>query len=369
MRKSGLIFLIMVIFLTSCNQDTLPAFLWPPTVTPTPTITFSPTHTYTPTLTTTMTATFTPSVTFTPTAMPIEVAKLGTVEKNVTFCTMNGVPSLMDIYYPKTANGQWPVVMIVHGGAWIWGDKSKSASLAIQPGLTESGFLVVSINYRLAPSFPWPSMIEDAKCAVRFLRAHAEEYNLDSERIGAAGDSVGGQIVLLLGLTDPSTGWDVGEYLEYSSQVQAVVDFFGPTDLTDPSLFDLISKRGQRAFWNISWNSPELIKASPITYVKKDAPPIFIAHGNLDLSVRLIQSQLFYDKMVALGAPIWLVVMKNGIHSFAPVYYDVSPSYDEVYRMAENFFVNKLASLPCLCGSQSTVQPTDEPGSACFLKC
>jgi acetyl esterase/lipase len=275
----------------------------------------------------------------------------------------------MDIYYPETATSQWPVVMIVHGGAWIWGDKSTSASLAIQPGLTADGFLVVSINYRLAPDFPWPAMIEDAKCAVRFLRAHAGDYNLDPNRIGVVGDSVGGQIALLVGLTDSSAGWDVGEYLEYSSQVQAVVDFFGPTDLTDPSLYDLIVKRGQRAFWNISFNSPELIKASPITYVKQDAPPIFIAHGSLDLDVRLVQSQLFYDKMHALGAPIWLVVMNNGIHSFAPVYYQVTPSYDEVYSMAVNFLANKLASLPCQCIPQSTDQPNAEPGTECFLKC
>jgi acetyl esterase/lipase len=282
---------------------------------------------------------------------------------------MNGIQSKLDIYYPNTANGQWPVVMIVHGGAWIWGDKKTSASLAVQPGLTESGFLVVSINYRLAPSFPWPSMIEDAKCAVRFLRAHAVEYNLDPNRIGAVGDSVGGQLVLLLGLTDRSVGWDVGEYLDYSSQVQAVVDFFGPTSLTAPSMFQLITQEGEFAFWNISYNSRELIEASPITYARKDAPPIFIAHGSLDLTVGLVQSQMFYDKMKALGAPIWLVVMKNGIHSFSPVYYQVSPSYDEVYTMAVNFLINKLASLPCQCVPQSTGQPTAEPGTECFLKC
>jgi acetyl esterase/lipase len=293
--------------LSACNQNIIPAFLRTPTLTNTPTFTLSPTATFTPTSTPTATATFTPTETFTPTAMPIDSAKLGTIESNVTYCTMNGTPVKMDIYYPKTANGQWPLAMIVHGGAWVTGDKATSASLAIQPGLTDIGFLVVSIDYRLAPAFPWPSMIEDAKCAVRFLRAHSADYNLDPNRIGAVGDSVGAQIALLLGLTDRSVGWDVGEYLEYSSQVQAVVDFFGPTDLTDPSLVDLIWKRGVRAFYNISFNSPEMIKASPITYVKQDAPPIFIAHGTLDLTVRIAQSRLFYDDMNALGAPSgWL---------------------------------------------------------------
>ena len=369
MRKSGIFFLVISISLSACNQSILPAFLQPPTLTFTPTITFTPTATFTPSVTPTPTATFTPTGTFTPTAMPIDPAKLGTIESGVTYCVMNGWPVRMDIYYPKTANGQWPVVMIIHGGAWIWGDKATSASLAVQPGLTEKGFLVVSINYRLAPSFPWPAMIEDAKCAVRSLRAHAADYNLDPNRIGVLGDSVGGQIALLLGLTDSSVGWDVGEYLEYSSQVQAVVDFFGPTDLNDPSLYDLVVKRGRSAFYNISWNSPELIKASPITYVKKDAPPIFIAHGSLDLTVRLVQSQMFYDKMKTLGAPIWLVVMENGIHSFAPVYYQVSPTYYEVYDMAVNFLANKLNYLPCQCNPEPTGQPGDETGSGCFLNC
>lgn len=373
MRKQKLLFSVLVVMLSACNQNAIPAFLQPPSLTPTSTITLTPTLTFTPSFTPTATATSTPTSipteTFTPTVTPIDPAKLGTIERNVTYCTMNGIPSKLDIYYPKTANGQWPVVMIVHGGAWIWGDKKTTASLAVQPGLSESGFLVVSINYRLAPSFPWPSMIEDAKCAVRFLRAHAVEYNLDLNRIGALGDSVGGQLVLLLGLTDRSVGWDVGEYLDYSSQVQAVVDFFGPTSLTDPSLFQLITQEGRFAFWNISWNSRELIKASPITYARGDAPPIFIAQGSLDGTVPMVQSQMFYDKMKGLGAPIWLVVMKNGIHSFAHVYYQVNPAYAEVYTMAVNFLINKLASLPCQCVPQSTGQPAAEPSTECFLKC
>jgi acetyl esterase/lipase len=274
---------------------------------------------------------------------------------------MNGIPVNMDIYYPATANGLWPALIIVHGGAWITGDKETSASLAIQPGLTARGILVVSINYRLAPTFTWPAMVEDAKCAVRSLRAHARDYNVDPNRIGIEGDSVGGQIALLVGLTDPSVGWDVGPYLEYSSQVQAVVDFFGPTDLTDPSLYDLVRSKGRRAFYDLSYNSPELIKASPITYVKRDAPPIFIAHGNLDLTVRFAQSQMFYDKMKALGAPITLVEMKNGVHSFGPVYYQVTPTYDEVYAMAVDFVVSQLTSPNVMPLTTPTITPTATP--------
>lgn len=340
MRGLELLFLTLVFMLSACAQNAQPPFVQP--ATSTPTVPYTPSPSLTPSSTPTQTATFTPTV------MPIDPAKLGTVQSGVTYCMMNGTPVAMDIYYPATDTGPWPVVIIVHGGAWITGDKATSASLAIQPGLTKRGLLVVSINYRLAPAFHWPAMVEDAKCAVRSLRAHASEYNLDPNRIAIEGDSVGGQIALLVGLTDQTVGWDVGPYLDYSSQVQAVVDFFGPTDLTDSSLYDLVSKRGKNAFYDLSYNSPELIKASPITYVKRDAPPIFIAHGNLDLTVRFAQSQLFYDKMKALGAPIQLVEMKNGVHSFGEVYYQVSPSYDEVYAMSVDFLANHLATLTAI---------------------
>jgi acetyl esterase/lipase len=230
-----------VFVLSACGQNAGPA-----PETPLPPVAFTPTLTLAPS------ATPTPAATSTPTATPIDPAKLGTVERDVTYCTMNTVPVKMDVYYPATASGPWPAVIIVHGGAWIVGDKTTTASLAIQPGLTERGLLVVSINYRLAPAFPWPSMIEDAKCAVRSLRANARAYNLDPDRIAIEGDSVGAQLALLVGLTDPSAGWDVGPYLDFSSQVQAVVDFFGPTILNDPTLYDLVSSEGRSAFYNLS---------------------------------------------------------------------------------------------------------------------
>jgi acetyl esterase/lipase len=351
MRKYTLYLLIYALILSGCSQ--LPEIFASPTPSSTPT--------YTPTITPTSTPTSTSTPTYTPSPTPIAITKLGTVEKNVTFCTQRGVPVQLDVYYPSTATGLWPVVVMIHGGAWITGDKKSTPDLHAQPGLNAQGILVVSINYRLGGAFPWPSMIEDAKCAVRYLRANAHDYNLDPNHIGAMGDSVGGQLALLLGLTDQTVGWDVGDNLDYSSEVEAIVDFFGPTDLTDDSLALLMTKRGPAAFYNLAFNSPELIKASPITYVKQDAPPIFIAHGDLDTTVPIAQSYLFYDKMKAIGAPICLVVMKNAIHSFAPVYYTVSPTEDEVMAMAVNFFANKL--IP----STSLPQPTEDPSlTTCF---
>ncbi|MEY2820121.1 MAG: Carboxylesterase NlhH [Chloroflexota bacterium] len=126
-------------------------------------------------------------------------SKLGTVEKDTTYCTVDGVELKMDVYYPSQNNGRFPVTMYVHGGGWSSGDKAQGAGAIEIPELQKAGFLVVSVNYRLAPEYVFPAMIEDVKCAVRSLRAHAEEYNLDPNRIGVWGGSAGGHLVALLG--------------------------------------------------------------------------------------------------------------------------------------------------------------------------
>ena len=139
---------------------------------------------------------------------------------DVTYCSPDGLPQKMDIYFPKSG-GPWPVFLYVHGGGWDKGDKAEGAGWNY---LNDKGYLVVSVNYRLAAyNIKFPAMIEDVKCAVRYLRAHALEYNLNPDRIGALGASAGGHLVALLGTSDKSAGWDVGEYLDQSSRVQAVI--------------------------------------------------------------------------------------------------------------------------------------------------
>jgi acetyl esterase/lipase len=163
------------------------------------------------------------------------------------------------------------------------GDKSEGAGIGDQSALTAADFLYFSINYRLAPEYKFPAMIEDVKCAVRYLRAHASQYNLDPQRVGALGGSAGGHLVSLLGLSNELAGWDVVEYLDQSSRVQAVVDYFGPADLTDSS-FDTerAENRAVEVFGATNQSDPLLAAASPVTYATPDDPPFFIAHGDKD---------------------------------------------------------------------------------------
>ena len=142
---------------------------------------------------------------------------------------MDALPQKMDVYFPE-AGGPWPALVYVHGGSWIHGDKSEAAMFA--HGMTAKGYVVISINYRLYPTGRYPAMIQDVKCAIRSLRANAGDYHLDPNRIGAMGASAGGHLVSLVGTSDPNPVWDVGEHLDQSSRVQAVVAMAPVIDLT-----------------------------------------------------------------------------------------------------------------------------------------
>ena len=152
----------------------------------------------------------------------------GTVQKDIIYCTPDNKPQVMDIYFPDSG-GPWPVVLYVHGGGWQLGDKVEAEFLQF---LTENGILLAAINYRLAEEGEFPIMIEDSKCAVRYLRTYSAEYNIDPERIGAGGSSAGGHLAALLGLTGKNAGWDTDEFADQSSQVQAVVALSGIHDFT-----------------------------------------------------------------------------------------------------------------------------------------
>lgn len=262
-------------------------------------------------------------------------SKLGTVEKDVTYCTVDGVALKMDVYYPFENNGRFAVTMYVHGGGWRKGDKAGGAGETEFPELQKAGFLVVSVNYRLAPEYEFPAMIEDVKCAVRSLRAHADMHNLDPNRIGVFGSSAGGHLVSMLGTTDESAGFDVGEYLEYSSRVQAVVDMFGPADLTAELA------NGSDTV-NSAFDNFDRALASPVTYVTSDDPPFLILHGEKDALVPIAQSEELLAKLQAAGVPAELARVANAGHGFKPVGGTISPSRVEISQIITNFFEQTL---------------------------
>jgi acetyl esterase/lipase len=268
----------------------------------------------------------------------LDAAKLGKIERDVTYGMTDGVALKMDIYYPKVANGAVPAVLYVHGGGWTRGDKRAGVGTEDIPELATRGYLVAAINYRLAPQYKFPAQIEDVKCAVRFLRANAAAYGIDPNHIGAWGGSAGGHLVALLGVTDATAGFEGnGDYADQSSRVQAVVDMFGPTDLS--AVFQGAAPPLMvQVFGTTDKNSDIIKRASPVTWVSSDDPPFLILHGEKDTLVPLSQSEIFYDRLVAASVPATLITVKNAGHGFVPAGGIIEPSRTEITKMIADFF-------------------------------
>ena len=260
---------------------------------------------------------------------PFDMAKLGTIERDETYCTVEGHALKMDVYYPASG-GPWPGLVFIHGGGWTEGDK------ALLPAIpTEAGYLVVSINYRLYPDHRFPAMIEDVKCAIRSLRAHAPAYNLDPDRVALIGHSAGGHLAALAGLADESAGWDVGPYLGASSRVQAVIEMSGPTDLTRP-FPEWVNELKDGVF------GPEQWESSPVAYAAPGVPPFLIIHGEADDVVPVEQAHLLHDALLEAGARSELIVMQHGGHGLEPVGGTMSPSLEQVFERILAFLARFL---------------------------
>jgi acetyl esterase/lipase len=221
----------------------------------------------------------------------------------------------LDVAVPE-GDGPFPCVVMFHGGAWSMGSR-KDLSSVIEM-IAARGFVTATASYRLAPKHQFPAQIQDARSAVRFLRAKAKDYKIDSERIGTCGFSAGGHLALLLGLAGKVDGWDAGANLETSCKVKCVIDFFGPADLSlygkTPGLEDAYMVP---VFGKQCKTDPEIYKkASPVTYVTKDAPPVLILHGTFDLIVPIVHSESLHKKLKDAGASSELIPVRGAGHGW-----------------------------------------------------
>ncbi len=243
-----------------------------------------------------------------------------TVKPDITYATYGKEKMQLDLVLPA-GPGPHPVVLCFHGGAWTAGSRKELTTPTIViPGLTPSGskevgilenlarrgYAAATVSYRLAPKSKFPAQIEDAKTAVRFLRANAKKYDLDPDRVAAMGFSAGAHLALLLGTTDSAAGFDGTEHADQSSKVQCVIDFFGPADmalyaespgLKESILTSLLGKECQ--------TDPKCItRASPMEYVSKTSAPTLFIHGTVDLVVPIVHSEKMYKKMKEAGVPV-----------------------------------------------------------------
>ncbi len=241
----------------------------------------------------------------------------------------------LDLYLPQLAfggSGPRPLIVWVHGGAWRSGSKDKCRALRF----LDKGYAVASINYRLSQHAIFPAQIEDCKAAIRWLRTNSNQYGLDQKRFGVWGSSAGGHLVALLGTTGDVEEFEVGQNLDVSSRVQAVCDFFGPTDFLQMSQSKgkmnhtaADSPESQLIGGPIMENKEACRRANPITYVTEDDPPFLIMHGSKDMTVPINQSELLYEALKKAGMPVTFHTVLGAGHGF---------SNPEVDRMVDDFF-------------------------------
>jgi acetyl esterase/lipase len=268
-----------------------------------------------------------------------------TVIPDVQYCKGGGKPLLMDVFIPKHRNrAPTPAVLWIHGGGWERGDKNGNSGAQL---LANEGFVTASLFYRLSGDSPFPADIEDCKCAIRFLRANAAQYGIDSGRMGVAGASAGGHLAELVATADQSAGLEGnGGWPNISSRVQAASAYYGVSDFTVGSM-QFQHHTGQvvvKLFRGTEKDKPELYrKASPIVYVSKDDPPLLIAHGEEDDLVPFDQSVRMAEAYRRAGLPVEFIAVKHAGHDFAQAGNGtVSPSVEIIHQKTVDFFKRYL---------------------------
>ncbi|MCR5102437.1 MAG: alpha/beta hydrolase [Butyrivibrio sp.] len=203
----------------------------------------------------------------------------------------------MDILLPfrkPDINMRSPLLVWICGGAFKTMEKS-----AYIPWLTEfakKGFIVASIEYRMSNCAQMPAQIIDAKSAIRYLRAHADMYGIDTEKVAVGGESAGGMLATLVAATNGNKKYDVGDFTEYKSDVKAVINYYGPTSFKPVSDSDTESE------------------FDAMSRVTKDMPPVFMAHGTKDELVNINMSEEMYKKLTSEGVDTEFYVVQDAGH-------------------------------------------------------
>jgi acetyl esterase/lipase len=248
---------------------------------------------------------------------------------NVVYLRANGWEGKLDVYArrnPGATTAQpgppTPVVIYIHGGGWVQGTKEGSVLQALT--FLSMGYSMVNVEYRLANVSLAPAAIEDCRCALRWVVAHAKDYNFDPNRIVVAGASAGGHLALTTGMIPASAGFDRQCYTTSEPHVAAIVNFFGITDIAD--LLEAPAKKPFPESWpyTVQWlgnqpNRAEIARAaSPLTYVRSGQPPVISIHGDADPLVPYAHSVRLQDALAKANVPHELITIAGGGHGVFP---------------------------------------------------
>jgi acetyl esterase/lipase len=237
---------------------------------------------------------------------------------DIPYATVAGRDLLLDLYLPEGAASP-PLIVYVHGGAWRSGSKN-SMPLG---GLVAGGFAVASVDYRLSPEARFPAQIHDIKAAIRFLRAEHETYGFDASRLAIAGSSAGAHLAALVGMTGGDAGLEgaVGEHLDQSCEVQAIVSYFGAGNLltileqSTPHGLSVRAPALQLLLGGLPEELPEVARvASPVFHVDPTDPPLLLLHGDQDPQMPVSQSLELLGAYEELGLPVELEIVHGAAH-------------------------------------------------------
>lgn len=252
----------------------------------------------------------------------------------------------LDIYLPKTQQDRYKVIVIIYGSAWFANNAKGMAYMSIGKPLTDAGFAVVSINHRSSGDAKYPAQINDVKGALRFIRANADKYKLDTSFVGITGFSSGGHLSSMAGVTNGLKTRTIGEKTidiegtvggneKCSSEVDAVVDWFGPVDMTRMNNCDTVNddKSPEAALigGNPADNMDMIQLCSPYFYVSKTTAPFLVIHGNADTVVPYCQSVNFSEELKSQGKLTDFITVPEGQHG--PVTFN-----EDTFKKMTDFF-------------------------------
>jgi acetyl esterase/lipase len=255
---------------------------------------------------------------------PIASAQIEPQYRDVVYGMVDGMDLGLDVYMPANVDSP-PLIVFVHGGAWRAGTKDRAPAVFV-----ENGYALASLDFRQSGDANFPAMIHDIKGAVRYLRAHAEDYGYDPDRMAITGESSGGHLAALVGVTNgvAELEGNVGGHTQISSDIQAIMSYFGASDLTtildqstpfglglrEPALEALLGK--------VPADDPETARlASPVFHVDANDPPLLLFHGDRDPQMPINQAHELEGAYEALGMDVTFDVVHGSAHG-GPGFYD-----------------------------------------------
>ncbi len=230
---------------------------------------------------------------------------------DVIYTTVNNWDGRIDLYFNPTSTEPTPIILHIHGGGWNHGTKESQGGFS---SYFKAGFAVANVEYRLVQVAPAPAAIEDIRCALNYIKTHASELNINPQKIIISGGSAGAHLALMGGLLENDRRFDTNCKGTTDMRVAAIISNYAPTDFTD---FDSkMSKFKSLTNWLGSKAGDASFRASvsPVTYIKKTSPPVFIVHGNADPIVPYEQSVILQQKLNEAGVYNEFITVDGGKH-------------------------------------------------------